>query len=244
MKDRERLANESITAVLCKNGSQVLMNMHPVVSQYICSVLATTLPEDLDDPDSFIPSIAPLLEYHGCPPDTSREAVASALSRLGLHDAPRLDPPSPPFPNPIPMRVLLDELDAEKRARDGAMPRNAAGNQNPDLDRAWEADERRRRLNKPTSTGVWVPQAATVSVRGRPARAAGGRDVIADGLDLAYGGERLLEGASFVLAHGRRYGVVGRNGVGKSTLLRALARGDVPRPDGMRVVYVEQASAH
>jgi len=45
------------------------------------------------------------------------------------------------------------------------------------------------------------------------------------------GGQPLLEDASLTLVRGRRYGLIGRNGKGKSTLLRALAArrvGDVP----------------
>ena len=36
------------------------------------------------------------------------------------------------------------------------------------------------------------------------------------------GGANLLEDASFVLVPGRKYGLIGRNGTGKSTLLRHL----------------------
>ena len=45
------------------------------------------------------------------------------------------------------------------------------------------------------------------------------------------GGRDLLENATFTLLRGRIYGLIGRNGKGKSTLLRALARrsvGDIP----------------
>ena len=42
------------------------------------------------------------------------------------------------------------------------------------------------------------------------------------------------------VAFGRRYGVVGRNGVGKSTLLRALLRRDLPVPETLQIEYVEQ----
>ena len=40
---------------------------------------------------------------------------------------------------------------------------------------------------------------------------------------------------------GRRYGLIGRNGVGKTTLLRAIARYEVPHfPTHLRVLHVEQ----
>ena len=44
---------------------------------------------------------------------------------------------------------------------------------------------------------------------------------------IGNGGEALIEDGSLLLAHGRRYGLVGRNGTGKSTLLRAIANRNV-----------------
>jgi ATPase subunit of ABC transporter with duplicated ATPase domains len=68
-----------------------------------------------------------------------------------------------------------------------------------------------------------------------------GKDVLVTGLYVALAGRDLLEHATLKLVHGRRYGLVGANGVGKSTLLRALARGLLPAfPRHLRVVHVEQ----
>jgi len=38
---------------------------------------------------------------------------------------------------------------------------------------------------------------------------------------------------------GRKYGLIGRNGVGKSSLLYALARGDFDIPSHLQVLLVE-----
>ena len=51
----------------------------------------------------------------------------------------------------------------------------------------------------------------------------------------------LIENAALRLVTGRRYGLVGRNGVGKTTLLRAIARYQIPEfPAHLRVLHVEQ----
>ena len=50
----------------------------------------------------------------------------------------------------------------------------------------------------------------------------------------------LRSGASLTLAYGRRYGLIGRNGVGKSTLLRHIALRDVPIPPYITILFVEQ----
>ena len=47
-------------------------------------------------------------------------------------------------------------------------------------------------------------------------------------LSLAYMGLELLRQTSLTLYRGRVYGIVGRNGVGKTTLLHKLAKGEIP----------------
>ena len=56
----------------------------------------------------------------------------------------------------------------------------------------------------------------------------------ADDLSLAYGGQVVLEEASFSIQRGERCGLIGRNGSGKSTLFRLLTREE--QPDGGRVI--------
>jgi ATP-binding cassette subfamily F protein 1 len=53
-------------------------------------------------------------------------------------------------------------------------------------------------------------------------------------------GKVLLENTTLTIAAGRRYGLVGPNGKGKSTLLRMIARRQVPVPDSLDVLLVEQ----
>ena len=65
-------------------------------------------------------------------------------------------------------------------------------------------------------------------------------------LHLAFGVHPLLDGASMSLEAGERVALIGRNGSGKSSLLRILAAlegadsGDVRRQQGLRMVYVAQ----
>lgn len=74
------------------------------------------------------------------------------------------------------------------------------------------------------------------------ARTGGGsKDIKIDNFDLFVGqGQRILTDASLTLAFGHRYGLVGRNGVGKSTLLRALSRRQLDIPKHITILYVEQ----
>jgi len=54
------------------------------------------------------------------------------------------------------------------------------------------------------------------------------------------GGEELIDRGTLALTYGRNYGMVGRNGVGKSTLLRAIACRFIEIPEMFHVVHVEQ----
>jgi ATP-binding cassette subfamily F protein uup len=67
-----------------------------------------------------------------------------------------------------------------------------------------------------------------------------------DRLELAYGHHPLLDGASLVVEAGERIGLIGRNGTGKSSLLKIIAgesqadAGEVWRSPGLRLAYVPQ----
>mmetsp|Transcript_18986 Transcript_18986/g.32470 ORF Transcript_18986/g.32470 Transcript_18986/m.32470 type:complete len:755 (+) Transcript_18986:110-2374(+) len=69
----------------------------------------------------------------------------------------------------------------------------------------------------------------------------GARDLHLDNFNVSNGGKELIEDASLMLAFGRRYGLVGRNGTGKTTLLRALSHHELPGiPPGCQILHVEQ----
>ncbi|SCV72493.1 BQ2448_4032 [Microbotryum intermedium] len=69
-----------------------------------------------------------------------------------------------------------------------------------------------------------------------------GEDLCNCTFSLAYGAKILLNTATLRLKRGHRYGLCGRNGTGKSTLMRAIDNGQVegfPSPDEVRTFYVE-----
>ncbi|KAI0297540.1 P-loop containing nucleoside triphosphate hydrolase protein [Multifurca ochricompacta] len=66
------------------------------------------------------------------------------------------------------------------------------------------------------------------------------KDIHLPSIDVSFGSNRILSGASLTLAYGRRYGIIGRNGVGKSTLLRHISMREVPIPPHITILFVEQ----
>ena len=71
------------------------------------------------------------------------------------------------------------------------------------------------------------------------------RDIHLDDISLQVPGKTLIKSASLSLSFGSRYGLVGRNGIGKSVLMKALAERDSATvfstiPKGITIMYVQQ----
>lgn len=65
-------------------------------------------------------------------------------------------------------------------------------------------------------------------------------DIRIENFDVAYGERILLQNTDVTLACGRRYGLVGRNGLGKTTLLRMISGGQLRIPSHISILHVEQ----
>lgn len=121
------------------------------------------------------------------------------------------------------------------------------GNANETLDRSREAalardmakERRAKRSGKPYQSLFAESATVSLSSSSKPTQE-GIRDIKIEGLDLSFGGLELLNNVNLTLAYGHKYGIVGRNGVGKSTLMKAIAHRDLPIPTDMSVLYVEQ----
>ncbi|HJR67033.1 MAG TPA: ABC-F family ATP-binding cassette domain-containing protein [Gemmatimonadaceae bacterium] len=68
----------------------------------------------------------------------------------------------------------------------------------------------------------------------------------AGGVAVAFGATTVFEDVSFTVARGERWGVIGRNGTGKTTLFKVIlgelqpTRGSVARVSGLRIAHLEQ----
>ncbi|KAB5579064.1 hypothetical protein PHYPO_G00190430 [Pangasianodon hypophthalmus] len=68
-------------------------------------------------------------------------------------------------------------------------------------------------------------------------------DIRIENFDVSFGERSLLQGAELCLASGRRYGLIGRNGLGKTTLLKMLASRSLRVPAHISILHVEQEVA-
>ncbi|KAL2136437.1 hypothetical protein VTI74DRAFT_3670 [Chaetomium olivicolor] len=100
--------------------------------------------------------------------------------------------------------------------------------------------EASRLLNQPESTQSYEEFYMAVNPLQMGSQGGKSKDIKIDNIDVSIGGNRILTDTTLTLAYGHRYGLVGHNGVGKSTLLRALSRREVPIPTHISILHVEQ----
>ncbi|KAJ3205563.1 ATP-binding cassette sub- F member 3, partial [Dinochytrium kinnereticum] len=90
------------------------------------------------------------------------------------------------------------------------------------------ASKRAERGGKGSDVPRWSPHVKAsmvvnqVKMSGVESRS---KDVKFENFDIAFSGKPIVKNADLHMTYGRRYGLVGKNGIGKSTLLRAIASG-------------------
>lgn len=66
-------------------------------------------------------------------------------------------------------------------------------------------------------------------------------DIMVPNVTLIVGGKSLLENATIKLVKGKKYGLVGRNGIGKTMMINAISRGEIDKfPTDIHMLQVEQ----
>lgn len=94
---------------------------------------------------------------------------------------------------------------------------------------------------RPDGEVVWGGRGRGGRGLGIRAQSKRNKDIVVEGVTIAYSGRELLTRTVLRFVHGHRYGLIGANGTGKSTLLRRMARGTIPGfPMHLRVAYLHQ----
>ncbi|CAM8905921.1 unnamed protein product [Rhodiola kirilowii] len=106
---------------------------------------------------------------------------------------------------------------------------------------AYAAEQAKREALKDDRDAFTVVIGSKASVlEGEDAADANVKDITVDNFSVSARGKELLKNASVKISHGKRYGLVGPNGMGKSTLLKLLAWRKIPVPRNIDVLLVEQ----
>ncbi|KAJ3195086.1 hypothetical protein HK101_001128 [Irineochytrium annulatum] len=91
------------------------------------------------------------------------------------------------------------------------------------------ASKRAERGDSHVDIPVWNPNVKPAMIVNQMKASTGAesrsKDIKLENFDIAFAGKKILQNADLHMTFGRRYGLVGKNGIGKSTLLRAIASG-------------------
>eukprot|EP01130_Rhizamoeba_saxonica_P008689 TRINITY_DN3507_c0_g1_i1.p1 TRINITY_DN3507_c0_g1~~TRINITY_DN3507_c0_g1_i1.p1 ORF type:complete len:594 (+),score=125.60 TRINITY_DN3507_c0_g1_i1:60-1841(+) len=118
---------------------------------------------------------------------------------------------------------------------------------------------RNKKRTKPPKKSIQEPESYTLSVETQVYKISdavlndrrehmipkGGDIVRIRGLNLLIGDLQLLQDAELCFLSGHRYGLIGRNGVGKSSLMRYMVFRKIPRfPEHLRVYLMEEGGGY
>ena len=89
--------------------------------------------------------------------------------------------------------------------------------------------------------GAQLKKIPPVTVKHDRSSGAKSQDLILENISVIVGGRELLQDTHLKLAYGRKYGLIGRNGIGKTSLMNQLARQEFDKmPTHLQILLVEQ----
>ncbi|KAJ3306328.1 hypothetical protein HDV03_005295 [Kappamyces sp. JEL0829] len=185
--------------------------------QDLCSSLAELNPRQADDDDYQERKLESSIQMHG-------QSIA-----VGPQIGQKIGDIRHTMSNRGPEKSLVDQRklrNAEKKIEE---KRKARGMYNGEIIPEWN----------PTV----VPQMVVNQAKRVVAADSRTKDIKLEDFDIQFAGKKILQNANLLLANGRRYGLVGKNGIGKSTLLRAIAKRELAVPPHIRILHVEQEIA-
>eukprot|EP00984_Skeletonema_dohrnii_P000440 scaffold151_cov119-Skeletonema_dohrnii-CCMP3373.AAC.4 len=245
-----------------KHCEELLPGLDEDIAEYISGILED---DDALEPDSVEDTtamIAGLLdEYCEENGEDPSEKAAALIARLTTGGG-QVDNAATKVSNDLPTKLggisLADQLktndyDLVYGDNNKRNTVNSIIEENTDATTTTTKSKTKTKSNKPTASQIANAQIAEIEAELHDARVAavkarakygayrGSLDAKAFTLPNPGGGAPLLEDAACRLVWGKRYGLIGRNGMGKSTMLRAFAArrvGDVPAQ--VSVHYVSQ----
>lgn len=258
------MESKATTVVHQALGERLLHEIDPPIVSYVAAVVGLDTELFARELESLVTSIGPLLESFVATEQQVRsicsriqQGVRTAFNIVVDESAALPDSDEPQKLRKGAFRIgdndVSGQADMIKSIRGEWKPENIAFRMTDKERRAMElrdAQKRERRDQKEDQAQAAERSAKLQAIEtvqsdvhfriNLPPPPETSRDVRVEGFTISFGKSDLLQDATLMLYSGVRYGLIGKNGVGKSTLLKHLAARDLPVPSGMKIVYVAQ----
>ncbi|XP_054825121.1 ABC transporter F family member 3 [Prosopis cineraria] len=217
----------------------------PIID-YIINVLADDDFDFGDDGEGVFDFLGELLVGAGCVDDFSEcRNVCSKLSeKFGKHGVVKTKPTVRSLAAPFRMNDGMDDGVAPKKKREPTDGPLLTERDRVKLERRKRKEERQREaqyqmhLAEMEAAREGMP---VVCVRHDNSGGAAVKDIHMENFNISVGGRDLIEDGSITLSFGRHYGLIGRNGTGKTTFLRHMAMHAIDGiPYNCQILHVEQ----
>ncbi|XP_008778513.1 ABC transporter F family member 3 [Phoenix dactylifera] len=217
----------------------------PIID-YIINVLAD---EDFDfgvDGDGAFEAVGELLVDSGCVRDDAEgQLVCSKISeKFGKHGLVKPKEAVRSLATPLRMYDGMDETETRKKQPEVLDGPVLSERDKAKLERRKRKDERQRQaqyqmhLAEMEAVRAGMP---VISVYHGGNEGPAVRDIHMENFTVSVGGRDLIKDASVTLSFGRHYGLVGRNGTGKTSFLRHMAMHAIDGiPKNCQILHVEQ----
>ncbi|MED6185164.1 ATP-binding cassette sub- F member 3 [Stylosanthes scabra] len=226
-------------------GRRVLNVDQPIVD-YIVNVLAD---DDFDfglDGEGVFEALGELLVAACCVDEFSecRTVCSKLTDKFGKHGMVKAKPTVRSLAAPFRMNEGMDEGQTKKKKPEPVDGPLLSERDRMKLDRRKRKEERQREaqyqmhLAEMEAARAGMP---VVCVRHEGIGGAAVKDIHMEGFNISVGGRDLIVDGSVTLSFGRHYGLVGRNGTGKTTFLRHMAMHAIDGiPMNCQILHVEQ----
>lgn len=166
------------------------------------------------------PKVSSYTDDIDLPPSEEEDASETELSEIQKQSNRRSDPKA--------LEIAMSEKELRKREKKDVLSAHAAE----------QAKHEALKDDRDAFTVVIGSRASVLD--GGDEADANVKDITIDNFSVSARGKELLKNTSVKISHGKRYGLIGPNGMGKSTLLKLLAWRKIPVPKNIDVLLVEQ----